>query len=186
MRIPWIRRSALERVEENLVATDKMRNYEEVAQFTLEAEDCDRLLKTQTECSFIWRMRDGWPIGVVMSYVWRNEMLWMTASSQRPRVSAVRRDDRVAVVVSSAGTSLPPQTVTIRGRCKLHDDDETKRWFYPELAKALIPNEAARQERFVKMLDSPRRVVMCVVPEKFVTFDSQKMRGAWRGGAEPE
>ena len=45
MRIPWIRRSTLERVEENLVATDKMRNYEEVAQFTLDTEDCDGSLR---------------------------------------------------------------------------------------------------------------------------------------------
>jgi hypothetical protein len=186
MRIPWIRRSALERVEENLMAVDKMRNYEEVAQFTLDPRDCDQLLQTQTECTFIWRMRDGWPIGVVMSYVWRDGKAWMTASGQRPRVPAVRRDDRVTVVVSSAGTPLPPRTATIRGHCQILEDDATKRWFYPELAKALIPNDATRQGRFVKMLDSPRRVVMCVVPEKFVTFDSQKMRSSWRGGAEPE
>jgi nitroimidazol reductase NimA-like FMN-containing flavoprotein (pyridoxamine 5'-phosphate oxidase superfamily) len=186
MRIPWIRRSALERVEENIMATDKMRNYEEVAQFTLDPADCEQLLKTQTECTFIWRMRDGWPIGVVMSYVWHDGKVWMTASAQRPRIPAIRRDDRVSVVVSSAGTSLPPRTVTIRGRCRLYEDEETKHWFYPDLAKALIPNDAVRQGRFVKMLDSPRRVVMCIVPEKFVTFDSQKMRTYWRGGAEPE
>lgn len=186
MRIPWIRRSALQRVEEEIMASDKMRNYEEVAQFTLEQDDCDQLLKTQTECTFIWRMRDGSPIGVVMSYVWRDGKVWMTASSQRPRVSAVRRDDRVSVVVSSAGTALPPRTATIRGRCKLYEDEETRRWFYPELAKALIPGNDQRQARFIKMLDSPRRVVMCVVPDKFITFDSRKMGNYWRGGAEPD
>lgn len=186
MRIPWIRRSALQRVEEKIMATEKMRNYEEVAQFTLDPEDCEQLLKTQTECTLIWRMRDGWPIGVVMSYIWRDGKLWMTASSQRPRIAAVRRDDRVSVVVSSAGTPLPPRTATIRGRCRLYEDEETKRWFYPDLAQALIPGDKVRQERFVKMLDSPRRMVMCVEPEKFITFDSQKMRSYWRGGAEPE
>lgn len=165
--------------------TRPMKNYEEVKSFTLEAAELERLLTTQTECAFIWRMADGWPIGVVMSYVWRERMLWMTASSQRPRVAAVRRDDRVSVVVSSAGTTLSPKTVTIRGRCRLHEDEATKRWFYPALAQALIPDNSARQERFVRMLDSPRRVVMCVVPEKFITFDSDKMGAYWRGGAEP-
>lgn len=185
MRIPWIRRSAMQRVEENLTATDKMRNYEEVAQFTLDQDECERLLKAQTECTFIWRTADGWPLGVIMSYVWRDGKLWMTASSQRPRIAAVRRDDRVSVVVSSAGTPLTPKTVTVRGRCRLYEDDATKRWFYPALAKALIPDSEVRQGRFIKMLDSPRRVVMCIVPEKFITFDSDKMRGYWRGGAEP-
>jgi nitroimidazol reductase NimA-like FMN-containing flavoprotein (pyridoxamine 5'-phosphate oxidase superfamily) len=182
MRIPWI--SPAYRRQEAAM-TEKMRNYEEVTQFTLEAEDCENLLKAQTECTFIWRMRDGWPIGVIMSYVWRDGKAWMTASSQRPRIAAVRRDDRVSIVVSSAGTKLSPRTVTIRGRCRIHEDEETKRWFYPALANALIPDSDVRQGRFIKMLDSPRRVVMCIEPEKFITFDSDKMRGYWRGGAEP-
>jgi hypothetical protein len=167
------------------MADTKMRNYEEVAQFKLEAEACERLLTTQTECTFCWRTAHGWPIGIIMSYVWREGQVWMTASSQRPRVGAVKRDDRVSVVVSSAGTGLPSQTVTIRGRCKILEDATTKAWFYPALAKVLIPGDVLRQQRFVAMLDSPRRVVMAVQPEKLITFDSEKMGQYWRGGAEP-
>lgn len=33
---------------------------------------------------------------------------WLTATSQRKRIAAVRRDDRVAVVVTSSGTDLGP------------------------------------------------------------------------------
>jgi len=166
------------------MADAKIRNYEEVTQFKLEAGACERLLSTQTECTFCWRTGDGWPIGIIMSYIWREGQVWMTASSQRPRVGAVKRDDRVSVVVSSAGTSLPPQTVTIRGRCKILEDAGTKAWFYPALAEVLIPGNAVRQQRFVAMLDSPRRVVMTVKPEKLITFDSVKMGQYWRGGAE--
>jgi len=167
------------------MAEAKMRNYEDVAQFKLEAGALERLLSMQTECTFCWRTADGWPIGIIMSYVWRDGQVWMTASSQRPRVGAVKRDDRVSVVVSSAGTSLPPQTVTIRGRCRILEDAAAKEWFYPALAEVLIPGNAVRQQRFVTMLDSPRRVVMAVKPEKLITFDSVKMGEYWRGGAEP-
>jgi len=167
------------------MAAAKMRNYEEVAQFRLDPRDCEHLLKTQTECSFVWRMGDGWPIGVVMSYVWYDGKLWMTASSQRPRIGAIRRDNRVCVVVSSAGIPMRPCTATIRGWCTVHEDAATKRWFYPDLAKALLPDDTDRQKRFIAMLDSPRRVVLCVEPEKFITFDSGKMGEYWRGGAEP-
>jgi hypothetical protein len=163
----------------------KMRNYEEVAQFQLDRAACERLLKTQTECTFCWRTAGGWPLGIIMSYVWRDDQIWMTASAQRPRVAAVRLDDRVSVVVSSAGTSLPPQTVTLRGRCRLLDDAATKAWFYPALAEVLIPGDTVRQGRFVAMLDSPRRVIMAVRAEKLITFDSEKMGQYWRGGAEP-
>jgi len=168
------------------MADQKMRNYEEVAQFTLEAEACEQLLSTQTEGTFCWGTADGWPIGIIMSYVWRDGRVWLTASSQRPRVAAVKRDDRVSVVISSAGTQLPPQTVTIKGRCTIVDDEATKQWFYPALAQALIPDSAERRDRFVAMLDSPRRVVMAVKPEKLITFDSAKMGKFWRGGGEEQ
>ena len=116
-----------------------------------------------------------WPVGVVMSYVWRDCKVWLTASSQRPRVTAVRRDDRVSVAISSAGTRMTPATITIRGRCKVLDDAETKRWFYPALAAALIPGNEKQQAGFVQMLDSPRRIVMTVTPEHFIAFDGRKM-----------
>lgn len=150
-------------------------NYEEVADLTLADEDRERLLATQNECVFMWRMKDGWPLGVVMSYVWRDGKIWLTASSQRPRIRSIERDNRVSVAVSSLGTGMPPATVTVRGRCAILSDAETKAWFYPALAAALIPKNATMQAAFVKMLDSPRRVILRVTPEKFITFDGRKM-----------
>jgi hypothetical protein len=152
-----------------------MKDYEEVSNFVLSDEDRERLLATQNECVFVWRTSDGWPVGVVMSYVWRDGKVWLTASAQRPRVSAVGRDERVSVAMSSAGTKLPVATVTIKGRCEIRRDAETKRWFYPALAAVLVPRDSARQAGFVRMLDSPRRVVLCVTPEQFITFDGRKM-----------
>jgi general stress protein 26 len=152
-----------------------MENYEEVSDLTLATDDQETLLKMQNECVFTWSTSDGWPVGVVMSYVWRDGKLWLTASSQRPRIRAVRRDDRVSVAISSAGTKMPPATITIKGRCAILEDVETKRWFYPALAAALVPRDEKQQAGFVKMLDSPRRVVMCVTPERRITFDGRKM-----------
>jgi len=152
-----------------------MKNYEEVSNLTLSEQDRDKLLEAQNECVFIWRTSEGQPVGVVMSYVWRDGKIWLTASSQRPRVSAVRRDHRVSVAISSLGTGMPPATVSVIGRCEILKDAETKRWFYPALAAALIPRNQQRQAGFVKMLDSPRRVVMCVIPERLITFDGRKM-----------
>ena len=120
-----------------------MKDYEEVSDLTLGSEDREKLLRAQNECVFTWRRSDGWPVGVVMSYVWRDSKVWLTASRQRPRVAAVRRDDRVSVAVSSAGTKMPPATITIRGRCQIFDDAATKRWFYPALAAALVPDAIA-------------------------------------------
>jgi len=152
-----------------------MKDYEEVSDLTLSGADQEKLLREQNECVFIWCRSDGWPVGVVMSYVWREQKLWLTASRKRPRVPAVRRDGRVSVAVSSAGTRMPPATVTIRGHCEVLQDPETKRWFYPALAATLIPDNPRQQAAFVAMLDSPRRIIMCVTPEHFITFDGRKL-----------
>jgi hypothetical protein len=114
-----------------------------------------------------------------MSYVWRRGRFWLTASSQRARVSAVRRDPRVCVVVTSTGSPLPRnKTVTYKGTCIVHDTAEVKDWFYPELARALWGDNDVGRENFVTFLDSPRRVVLEVLPTQRIGYDGAKMGAA--------
>jgi general stress protein 26 len=154
-------------------------NYEDVTAYDLDGDVEERLLLAHNECTFIWSNKDGWPVGVIMSYVWRRGRFWLTASSQRARVSAVRRDPRVCVVVTSTGSPLPRnKTVTYKGTCVVHDSREVKDWFYPELAAALWGDNAAGREAFVTFLDSPRRVVFEVEPTQRIGYDGTKMGAA--------
>jgi len=157
-------------------------DYEDVTSYTLDPDVQEDLLRRQNECTFIWNTRSGWPVGVIMSYIWRDGKIWVTSAKQRPRVTAVRRDPRVCVVVSSAGTGMGPKALTMKGRCTFHEDAETKRWFYPALAKILVPGNEAQQRGFVKMLDSPHRTIIAVTPEHCITFDGDKMAAASGGG----
>ena len=68
----------------------------------------------------------------------------------------------------------PGKTVTIKGRCIVHEDAETKEWFYPAFSSHLY-GRGAQAESFRKMLDSPLRVVLEIVPEKYITYDGAKM-----------
>lgn len=152
-------------------------NYEDVKSYTLDEDVLERLLREQTELNFMWGTRDHWPVGVFMSFVWRDGRFWLTLTTQRARMRAIERDPRVSVAVSSVGTSLGRQrSATAKGRVHIHDDDETKAWFYPALAKRVMPDIAAIQRAFVSLLDSERRVVLEVVPEKWITFDVSKMK----------
>ena len=127
-------------------------NYEEVDVYPLDPEVQEQLLQLQNECAFVWGPKDHWAVGVMMSYVWRDGRFWLTATSQRKRIAAIRRDSRVSVVVSSVGTPLgPAKTVTAKGRCILHEDQETKDWFYPALAAAIMPVNEPVQKAFAKM-----------------------------------
>ena len=150
-------------------------NYEDVTVYNLDATDEEELLLAHNECTFIWSNKEGWPVGVIMSYVWRNGKFWLTASGQRARIAAVRRDPRVSIVVTSTGSPLPRnKTVTWKGTCTVHDDADTKAWFYPELAAALRPDPTG-QAYFTKFLDSPRRVILAVEPTQRIAYDGAKM-----------
>ena len=159
--------------------TDHPENFEDVTVFGLDDDVEEQLLHGHNECTFIWSNKEGWPVGVIMSYVWRDGCFWLTASSQRARIAAVRRDPRVCVVVTSTGSPLPRnKAITWKGTCTLHDDQATKDWFYPALSTAINPDDPERAAAFQSFLDSPRRVILRVEPTQRIGYDGSKMRKA--------
>lgn len=154
-------------------------NYEEVNVYPLDPDDQEKLLLEQNECSFVWSTRDHWPVGVMMTYVWLDGRFWLTCASQRKRVAAIRRDPRVTLIVSGKGTSLgEARTVTVKGRVQIHDEAATKDRIYPLISAAILPGSPEFQEKFTKMLDSSRRLIFEVTPEKYITYDAGKMMAA--------
>ena len=157
------------------MADEQIHDYEKVSIYNLSDERRDELLAEHRECTFAWSTKDGWPVCVIMSYLWHEGRFWLTASAHRHRITAVRRDPRVSIVVTSTGTKLGPgKTVTAKGRCVVHEDRETKDWFYPAFSAHLY-RDPAEAEAFCKRLDSPLRVVLEVIPEKYITYDGVKM-----------
>jgi len=157
--------------------------------YPLDEDVQEELLTSQNECAFVWGTKDHWPVGVMMSYIWRDGRFWLTATSQRKRIAAIRRDPRVSVIVSGIATPVgPARTVTAKGRCILRDDEETKKWFYPALAKVIMGGEGPLTDMFAEMLDSERRLIFEVVPEKWITYDATKMMQdsieSWTAAAE--
>src|SRR3954468_8851727 len=160
----------------------RIENYEDLTTFFLDDPDVDALLDAANECVLNWSTRDGWPVGVVHSFV-RDDRgrFWLTCARRRKRVSAIKRDDRVSVVVNGTGTAVGSgRTVTFKGHCTVHepgqpDWDEIKAWFYPALCDRVRPGDAAGQERFGRFLDSPGRVILEVTPTWQLTYDGSKM-----------
>jgi general stress protein 26 len=158
------------------MSESKLHNYEMVSIYRLDPEVQEELLSIARECVFNWCTKDEWPMGVIMSCLWRDGKMWLTAGAHRHRISAVRRNPKVSIVLTSTGTRLGgAKTVTIKGRCIVHEDIETKDWFYPAFAGHLNPGSERRAKDFETMLDSPLRVVLEVVPEKFISYDGVKM-----------
>ena len=151
-------------------------SYEDVSMFSL-SEDRERaLLDAQTECCFMWTTKDGDPVGVIMNYVVENDRFWVTCTRRRKRVAAVEARPRVAIAITSRGTDIgTSQAVTYKGTAIVHDDEETKAWFYPALAARVRPESADRQAAFVSHLATDGRVVIEIVPDTRIGFDAEEM-----------
>lgn len=151
-------------------------SYEDVSTFALAGEREATLLDTQTECCFMWTTSAGDPVGVIMNFVYARDRFWVTCTRQRKRVPAVLARPRVAVAVTSRGTDIGiSQAVTYKGTAIVHDDDEVKTWMYAALAARVRPGDRDKQAAFVHHLDSPGRVVIEIVPDTRIGFDSEAM-----------
>ncbi len=167
--------------------SDQANNYDDVKQYRLDPEREQELVATAGECVFIWANKSGHPIGVVTAYVPVKGHIWMTATRERVRIKAIARDGRSSVVMTSKGTPMGGgKTVTYKGHTVIHDDPETKQWFYGLLAAGMGAsrdegNAFSRNldpERFVQFLDTPERVVLEFTPEMSIPFDGDKMAQA--------
>lgn len=155
---------------------------EDLRSLRLDADDRRELLTTQSECTFVFTTAEGWPAGVVMSFLYEEGRFWLTAVRGRAHAEAIGQDPRVTLVVSNSGTALPGRRMlAVRGIALRRDDEETKRRMLPRLAAKLAPGDPGAM---VRLLDSPNRVIFEVHPVKIaVSHDSRKMPGDGRGGS---
>ncbi|MFO7191096.1 MULTISPECIES: pyridoxamine 5'-phosphate oxidase family protein [Thermocrispum] len=157
------------------------KDIEDLSRARLAPEGRAELFAEQTECVLSF-LEDGLPTAVVLSYlVDEHGHFWFATVEGRRQVRGVDADPRVAVVVSSAGTGLPGRRmVALRGRARVHRDRAVVMDRVRRLAPRLAPGDP---EAFVRLLDSPNRVVIEVVPtEVTASHDSTRLAGDGRGG----
>ena len=73
----------------------------------LDLSEQDELFVAQTECTFVFSNAEGWPSGVIMSFVRADGAFWLTAVEGRAHVKALAGEPRVTLVVTNAGTGSP-------------------------------------------------------------------------------
>ncbi len=134
-------------------------NYDDVSHYTLEDPDIRALIGAQDECTFMWGTQDGWPVGVIMSYVFKDACFWLSVSALPPGLS-----------------------LTYKGICQVHADQDTINWFLPALAQRLRPGNEKAQALFVELNNTPNRRVIQFNPTKTIGFDGRKMGQATKDG----
>lgn len=161
-------------------------DYEDLTECGLSDELEQKLLNTQRECVFMWTNQLGEAFGVVHAYLPKDGKIWMTAAARRKRISAIKRFPRASVCINGSGTAIGGgKTVTYKGNCVVHDDRETKDWFYPEFSRYLNAENEQAATMFQSFLDSPQRVIIEFTPDYKLSFDGSLM-WARSPGVRPE
>lgn len=149
-------------------------DYEDLTGMQLTEEELAQLVSGGGECIFNWTTRDGYPVGVVVAYVYRDGKFWTTCAERRKRVPALRARPQSAIVINTGG-----RTATFKGDSIVHapgDEgfDELKTWFYAALARTDQPDADEYRHSFAKFLDSPHRVIVETDARLVVAFDTAR------------
>lgn len=152
-------------------------NMESLAAARMDDAARDSLIQQETECVFVFSGRDGWPSGVVMSYIFADGGL-LADLGPRPQ-----RGDRCA------------------GRSQGHDRDQQPRRGQPPddlgpghrlrrsrdeglvLPAVRSASQPCRPDQFRALLDSSNRVIFeCRPVGAWTSHDSRRFPGDGRGG----
>jgi hypothetical protein len=148
------------------------------AEMALDPAQLDALVGSRGECVLNWTTRDGYPIGAVVAYVYREGTFWMTSSDHRKRVAALRARHRASVVLNRDGLSA-----TFKGHVRIHDsaDDDwatLKSWFLPALSGTEPGSTDPAARAMLNYLDTPHIVIIEIPAQLVFSFDFARFESA--------
>ncbi len=151
-------------------------DYEDLTGMQLDQSQLDDLLAEVGECVFNWTTRDGYPVGVVVAFVYRDGKFFTTCAERRKRVPALRARPQSAITINRAG-----KTASYKGDSIVHAPgdpgfEELKGWFYPRLSGLDRDPDDSYRQSFAKFLDSPHRVIIETEARLVVGFDTEKFQ----------
>ena len=156
--------------------SDEQVDYEDLAGMQLTDEELHDLVSAGGECVFNWTTKDGYPVGVVVAYVYKDGKFFTTCAERRKRVPALRARPQSGIVINRDG-----KTASYKGESIVHapgdaDFDEIKSWFYPTLSGAAANPDDTYRQSFNKFLDSPHRVIIETPARLIVSFDTKRFQ----------
>ena len=158
------------------MANEPITDYEDLTGMQLSDDELDQLVSLGGECVFNWTNRDGYPVGVVVAYIWRDGKFWTTCAARRARVPALRARPQSGIVINRGG-----KTASYKGDSIIHtnaddDWDEVKTWFYAALSGTAVNPDDVGARNFETFLDSPHRVIIETEANLVVGFNVEKFQ----------
>ena len=75
-------------------------DYEDLTGMQLDEAELADLVGHGGECVFNWTTQDGYPVGVVVAYIYKDGTFFTTCADRRKRVPALRKRPQSAIVVN--------------------------------------------------------------------------------------
>ena len=136
----------------------------------------EQLLTEQNECSFCWLTQDGSPTATVVSFVYFDKTIWMTALKDSALVKAIVRNPKTAISISGKGCSIGhSRCLSLRGICGLETSDEIRSRFFPAFANAVLRNSTKGAALMAGSMNSPENAVLSFTPYKSIPYDAKAM-----------
>ncbi|MGI9624939.1 MAG: hypothetical protein ACR2PK_19080 [Acidimicrobiales bacterium] len=164
------------------MSDEAITDYEDLSGMQLEPDELAELVGDGGECVFNWTNREGFPVGVVVAYVWRDGKFWTTCAARRARVPALSARPQSGVIINHGG-----RTASYKGNSIVHRSgdegwDKLKTWFYGALAaghgergeRPDVDSDYGNAAKFQRFLDSPHRVIIETEANLVVGFDTAK------------
>lgn len=135
-----------------------------------------RLLNEQNECVLSWITQDGSPASTVVSFVYYDNAVWMTATAGSARIKALSRDPRASLVINGSGSEIGhTRCLSLRGRCQLHLDKSVRDVFFPRFSKKVLAGSKIGAGLMSKGMNNNSNYVVEFIPHKAIPYDAQKM-----------
>jgi hypothetical protein len=153
---------------------EPIKDYEDLTGMQLTEAELDELVSGNGECIFNWTTKDGFPVGVVVAYIWKDGKFWTTCAERRKRVPALKVRPQSGIVINRGG-----KTASYKGNSIVHtnadpDFAEIKTWFYRQLSGVDRDPDNTYRQAFARFLDSPHRVIIETDAQLVVGFDTAK------------
>lgn len=142
--------------------------------FELTRDEIAALIKDANGCVVTWTRRDGHPAAAYVTHVVIDGEIYVTSRERRSKNVALRRDPRTAVVFEIPGRG----GVTVLGRAEFSEEPAMRQRVMNAMADRAKYQGAAR-ETFIRNLDSPGRVVIRIVPERYASRNERTAPAAY-------
>jgi len=134
------------------------------------------ILQRQVECTFVWRTQKGDGRGAMMSFLYRDDRLWLSTNENNLRVKALKRSNKACVVISSTGLNLGlSQSVTLHGEVFLHGAQDVAEEIIFSYCKKLFPDSEKAVKKMQVIMGGDQQVWIEFIPQKKICYDGDRL-----------